>query len=149
MHITPFCLLHTSISSPEQALQLLAHKLPCGFPSPADDYLENMPSLDELLIKHPAATIIGRASGDSMIERGILDGSYVVIDRSIEPKNNATIVASICGELTIKIVDKTNKLLRPANKNHQPIPLPEDLDVLCEGTITYAITPQSGFAFPC
>ena len=149
MKIQPICLLHSKVNNTQEALSLLSNRIACGFPSPTDDYMEDMPSLDELLIKHPAATFIARASGDSMIERGILDGSLLIIDRSMTPENNATIVASIAGELTIKILDLKNKLLRPANPQHKPIPLPEQLDVICEGVVTYCITPQHNISFAC
>lgn len=75
-------------------LHYVSSRLACGFPSPVSDYIEGMPSLDELLVKHPAATFVARAEGESMIERGILDGSLLIIDRSVEPVHNATIVAS-------------------------------------------------------
>lgn len=149
MKVTPFCLLHTKVTSASQALQVLEHKLACGFPSPADDYIEAVINLDALLIKHPAATILGRATGKSMINRGILSNSIVLIDRAIEPEHDATIVASIAGELTIKILDLRNKRLLAANNNHPPILLPDDLDVICEGVVTFALTPQKGIAFSC
>ena len=101
----PLCLLHSPIHYSDDALRILQSRLACGFPSPAQDYLESLPSLNELLIKHPAATFIARASGDSMIERGILDGSLLIIDRSLPALHNSTIVASIAGEMTIKILD--------------------------------------------
>lgn len=127
-----------------RALSYVETLLACGFPSPAQDYAESLPSLDALLIKHPAATFVARAAGESMIERGIMDGSLLIIDRSITPTHNATIVASIAGELTVKILDLHKKLLRPANRAHPPIPLPAELDVVCEGVVTYCITPQGG-----
>ena len=45
-----------------------------GFPSPADDYVEQNLDLNEFLIKHPAATFFVKVSGDSMIGAGIHDG---------------------------------------------------------------------------
>lgn len=149
MIVSPLCLLHTPCRTAEDALRILQSRLSCGFPSPADDYLEGMKSLDELLIKHPGATIIGRATGDSMIERGILDGSYLIIDRSLTAGHDNTIVASIAGEMTVKILDLHNKLLMPANRKHRPLPLPDDLDVICEGVVTFSITPQLKSALPC
>ena len=149
MIVTPIFLLHTKIASASHALQVLENKLACGFPSPADDYLETAINLEELLIKHPAATILGRATGKSMINRGILSNSIVVIDRALEPEHDATIVASIAGELTIKILDLRSKQLRAANDDHPPIQLPDELDVICEGVVTFAITPQKGIAFSC
>ncbi len=149
MKVSPLYLLHSACSTPEHALRLIHTKLACGFPSPAGDYVESMPSLDELLIKHPAATFIARAEGDSMIERGILDGSLLIIDRAMEPSHQSTIVASIAGEMTIKILDLKKRLLCPANTAHKPIPLPDDLDVVCEGVVSYCITPQVNCAFEC
>lgn len=128
-------------------LPYVQSRLACGFPSPASDYIEGMPSLDDLLIKHPAATFVARAEGESMIERGILDGSLLIIDRGIAPTHNATIVASIAGELTVKVLDLRRGLLLPANAAYQPIPLPDSLDVVCEGVVTYCITPQGNIGF--
>jgi len=149
MNVSPICILRPEANTEVDALWVLQCRLSCGFPSPADDYAEALPSLDELLIKHPSATFLGRGQGDSMIERGIINGSLLVIDRAITPEHDSTIVASIGGELTVKILDLKNKLLRPANKRLAPIPLPEDLDVVCEGVVTYCITPQHNFDFTC
>lgn len=145
----PLFILHSHYQTADDVLRLLQSRLACGFPSPANDYLEEMPSLNELLIKHPAATYIARAQGESMIERGILDGSLLIIDRSLTPLHDSTIVASVGGELTIKILDLHKQLLRPANHQQQPLPLPDDLDVICEGVVTFCITPQANCAFSC
>jgi DNA polymerase V len=149
MKVQPICLLHSKITSGSDVLRILSSRLSCGFPSPADDYAESMPSLNELLIKHPSATFLGRGQGDSMIDRGILDGSLLIIDRAVKPQHNSTIVASVAGELTVKILDLKNRLLRPANNLLKPIPLPDDIDVICEGVVTFCITPQQNFAFAC
>ncbi|MBH0094760.1 S24 family peptidase, partial [Pseudoalteromonas sp. SCQQ13] len=49
-----------------------------GFESPAAEYVELGISIDELIIKHPNATFIGIASGQSMQEVGIFDGDLLV-----------------------------------------------------------------------
>jgi len=149
MKVQPICLLHSKVTSASDVLRILSSRLSCGFPSPADDYSESMPSLNDLLIKHPSATFLGRGQGDSMIERGILDGSLLIIDRAVKYEHDCTIVASIAGELTVKILDLRNRLLRPANHRLKPIPLPDDIDVICEGVVTFCITPQKNFAFAC
>ena len=56
--------------------------VPAGFPSPADDFLEFDLSLDKKLIKHPSATFFVRASGTSMINAKIFDGSILLVDRA-------------------------------------------------------------------
>jgi DNA polymerase V len=149
MKITPLCLLHSVLGSPEEVLAILSKRLAGDFYSPENDCHEDTLRLNHLLIKHPAATILARVEGESMIDRGILDGSFLVVDRSITPKNDSTIVASVAGELTVKILDLKRKLLRSANKKYESIPLPKDLDLSCEGVVTFCMTPQKNMAFAC
>ncbi len=63
-----------------------------GFESPAAEYTELGLSLDELLIKHPHATFIGLANGDSMQEAGIFDGDLLIVE---EPKQSSTVISSL------------------------------------------------------
>ncbi len=37
----------------------------CGFPSPAQDYVEKRIDLNELLVQHPSATYFVKAAGDA------------------------------------------------------------------------------------
>lgn len=46
----------------------------------------------------------------------------MIIDRSATLQHDATIVASISGELTIKILGIKNRLLCNANKRHELLP---------------------------
>lgn len=55
-----------------------------GFPSPAQDYMEQAIDLNKELIKHPSSTFYGRVVGDSMKGEGIEDGDILVIDKSLE-----------------------------------------------------------------
>ncbi len=59
-----------------------------GFPSPADDYLDTDLNLHKYLVKHPAATFFIIAKGHSMEKAGISDNDLLVIDKSLEAKNN-------------------------------------------------------------
>jgi SOS-response transcriptional repressors (RecA-mediated autopeptidases) len=70
-------------------------KVSAGFPSPATDYMENKLDLNEHLIKHRAATFIVKASGSSMINAGIYSEDLLIVDRSLTPKNNHIVIASI------------------------------------------------------
>lgn len=66
----------------EKRLQLqFAPSIRAGFPSPAEDYLNESLDFNRDLIKHPEATFYGRVQGDSMIGAGICDGDIAVIDR--------------------------------------------------------------------
>ena len=55
-------------------------KVPAGFPSPAEDYLETPLDLTEYLIENKAATFMMRVDGDSMKDAGILDGDLLMVD---------------------------------------------------------------------
>ena len=55
-----------------------------GFPSPAQDYMEQAIDLNKELIKHPSSTFYGRVVGDSMKDEGIEEGDILVIDKSLE-----------------------------------------------------------------
>lgn len=54
----------------------------CGFPSPADDYLDRPLNFNELLIRNPAATFAVRLAGESMTGAGLFPGDIAVVDRS-------------------------------------------------------------------
>jgi DNA polymerase V len=56
---------------------LFVVRVAAGFPSPADDYIENTLDLNDFLIEHPAATFFVRVTGDSMIGAGINSGDYI------------------------------------------------------------------------
>ena len=66
-----------------RALPFFLSRVPAGFPSPADDYLEGELDLNELLIQHPAATFYVRLAGDSMVNAGLFDGDILVVDRAV------------------------------------------------------------------
>lgn len=53
-------------------LPVFLGRLPAGFPSPADDYIEGKLDLNRHLIKHPAATFFVRVTGDSMLDPGFI-----------------------------------------------------------------------------
>lgn len=62
--------------------------------------------------------------GDSMIDDGILDGDYVVVERNFYPNNGDVVVALLDNEnVTLKRYyrEKTRIRLQPANKKMKPI----------------------------
>ena len=122
-------------------LPLHIHKVGAGFPSPATDYMENKLDLNEYLIKHPAATFIVRASGSSMTSASICSGDLLVVDRSIMPKNNNIVIASIFGDLTVKkLQKKENSLfLLSANSDYPSIQVKEEMECFIWGVVTYII----------
>lgn len=120
------------------SLPLFASKVPAGFPSPADDYIEDTLSLDQLLINHPAATFYLRVSGDSMRDAAIMTNDILVVDRALDPKHGDIVVASIHNELTVKRLYRHNRriALMPENPDYQPIEINEESELLIWGVVT-------------
>ena len=61
-------------------LPLFSHTIRAGFPSPADDYVQDSIDLNAHLIRHKAATFLLRVRGDSMVGAGIHDGDIIAVD---------------------------------------------------------------------
>jgi len=120
----------------------LLSRISAGFPSPADDYIENNLSLSELLIRNHLSTFLMKTSGDSMMDVGINDGDILVVDRSIEPKNRDIVIAILEGNLTVKrLLFKTNGsvVLKSENTAYKDIKIPESVDLEIWGVVTSAI----------
>lgn len=103
------------------ALPLILHSVQAGFPSPADDYIENVLDLNRHLIRqgHEAATFVVRVAGWSMIGAGIHDGDEILVDRAIDPREGHVVVACRNGELTIKrLRTRKGKLVLAAENPH-------------------------------
>lgn len=98
-----------------------------GFPTVAEEDMNDLVSFDEYLINRPEATFVLNVSGDSMIDAGIHDGDLVLIDRIQKVKEGDIVVASVDGEWTMKYYRKMDGevVLVPANKNY-PLIRPEN-----------------------
>ncbi len=126
----------TSVERP-----LFLSKVPAGFPSPADDYIEGTLDLNEHLIKHKAATFFVRVTGDSMLGAGIHDGDLLIVDRSLEAQDKSVVVAVVNGEFTVKRIKKEQARvwLMPENKNYQPMEMLEGSELEIWGVVTSVI----------
>ncbi|EAT3125348.1 translesion error-prone DNA polymerase V autoproteolytic subunit [Salmonella enterica] len=122
--------------APSIPLPLFTERVPCGFPSPAQDYVEDRLNLNTLLIAHPGATL----SGDSMTGAGIGDGDLLVVDRSLSASHGDIVIAAVAGDFTVKEL-RTHPVLQlvPHNSNYSPITFhhPEDLEIF--GVVTFSV----------
>lgn len=73
-----------------------------GFSSVADEHIETYLDLNQLIVKHPAATFFVRVSGNSMQGAGILSGDILVVDRSLTAQPGKIVVACLDGEFMVK-----------------------------------------------
>src|SRR5262249_3385285 len=123
-------------------LPFAAACVPAGFPSPAEDYLENALDISEYLVKRPKATYFMRVIGDSMLGAGIHDGDLLVIDRAETVRDGRVVVARLDDQFTIKrfrLIDG-RPWLYSANEAYEPIQITEDTDFEIWGCVTFAIT---------
>ena len=129
------------VHNKKNSIPIFIDKVSAGFPSPATDYMENKLDLNEHLIQHPAATFIVKASGFSMIDAGIHSGDLLIIDRSISPKNNNIVIASIFGDLTVKkLKKKKNTLFLVSASDYYPsIEVKEEMECFIWGIVTFII----------
>src|SRR5690606_35870975 len=104
MNIT---LLGNAIEGPVTAawrVPLYTERVPAGFPSPAQDYIEQTLDLNELCISHPAATFFVRVEGESMTGAGIFPNDILVVDRSLTARHGDIVIASLEREMTVKLL---------------------------------------------
>ena len=102
-----------------------------GFPTVADEDMNDLVSFDEYLINRPEATFVLNVSGDSMIEAGIHDGDLVLIDRVQKVDDGDIVVANVDGEWTMKYYRKNGGevALVPANKKDNVIKPKNSLEI--------------------
>ena len=122
-------------------LPLFSSRIPAGFPSPADDHLEDSLDLNEHLVQHPAATFFVRVQGDSMTGAGIHHGDLLVVDRALEAKSGSIVVAVINGELTVKRlrVEGTRVWLMPENPRYPALEIRDGMELTIWGVVAHAV----------
>ena len=102
-HSPPFSVDHPiAIASTPLWLDACSWQIPAGFPSPAADHTQDKIDLNQLLIRNKSATYMFRVKGDSMTGIGIYAGDTLLVDRSITPKHNHIVVATLNDEFTVK-----------------------------------------------
>jgi DNA polymerase V len=69
-----------------------------GFASPAQGYEAKAIDMNELLIRNPPATFLMRSVSRDMVDYGIFDGTLLVVDRSVKPKNGSLVIIAQEGE---------------------------------------------------
>ena len=122
-------------------VKLYLNSVCAGFPSPATDYLEGEIDLNRYLIKNPPATFIVKSQGNCMLQAGIHSGDLLIVDKSIKPKNNSIVIASIDGDLTVKRIKVSGKrsLLTSGNKDYVNVKINNESDIFIWGIVTKVI----------
>lgn len=131
--LPPTTLLGPARAEPRRLrLPLIGARVRLGFPSPADDFLDDSLDLNELLVRNPAATFFYRAHGDSMTGAGICSGDVLIVDRSVTVQNGDKVLAGWGGEAPVcKILQGLPEriLLYSANPDFPVLVPPPDVEV--------------------
>lgn len=111
--------------------RLLTVSTPAGFPSPAQDDMEEPIDLAAWLIDHPAASYVMRVSGHSMADAGISDGDLVVVSRAVQARPGDIVVALVDGDRTMKRLRRSGDRLWlvPEADGYQRIPVTETTEI--------------------
>lgn len=122
-------------------LPLFSDTVPAGFPSPADDYIENNLDLNKYLIQHPSSTFYIKVNGDSMIEANIYCGDILIIDRSIKIQNNDIALVILNGSFTVKRLRIMGEiiLLVPENEKYKTVEVSKEMDFEVWGKVVWSI----------
>jgi len=107
---------------------------PAGFASPATEILGDAITIDDYLVERPSSTVLVGVQGDSMINAGIHDGDFLIVERNTNPGLGKIVVAIVDGDFTIKYLrsGKDGLYLEPANEAYPDIYPEESLDIYGE-----------------
>ena len=122
-------------------LPFINHGVSAGFPSPAMDFMESSIDLNKELVENPIATFYVQVEGNSMIDAGIHDKDLLVVDRSLEPRNNKIAICLLDGEFTVKRIkiEKDIVWLIAENEDYQPIKVTPENDFMIWGIVINSI----------
>jgi DNA polymerase V len=123
------------------ALPFYSSLISAGFPSPADDHLQNKLDLNAPLVKHPAATFFVRVQGESMCDANVHEGDILVVDKAEPVTHNKIVVAILNGEYVCKRLYKRGGVLRlmPENPAFKPIEITDGMDFEIWGVVTHIL----------
>ena len=124
-----------------QELALFASRPAAGFPAPADDLVERVLDINDLVVKNPASTFFVRVEGDSMEGAGIFSNDVLVVDRSVEAKSGQIVVAAVFGEMVVKRLQKVGEKFELHSENfaYEPITLTGEEDCHLWGVVVGSV----------
>ncbi|MBO6212303.1 S24 family peptidase [Algoriella sp.] len=111
-----------------------------GFPSPAEDFIDDKISLDERYLTHPESTFLIVVGGDSM-HPYYQKNDVLIIRTDLTPLHNDDIIVSVNKtDYTLKRFDKLNNKLVALNpKYNDCVQIKEDDDVLILGVVAVLV----------
>jgi len=125
----------------ELSIPIFTSRVQAGFPSPADDHLEDALDLNTHLIHHKEATFFVKAQGDSMLGAGIQQGDILIVDKSLSAKSGKIVIAVVDGEFTVNRLHKYkgNITLKAENPDFEDIKIGGTDELIIWGVVTSVI----------
>ncbi|MFW2775883.1 LexA family protein, partial [Acinetobacter baumannii] len=123
-------------------IPLATERVAAGFPSPAQDDIEQALDLNEYLIRNENATFIVKANSLSMLDAGIDIDDPLIVDRSIPAKSGDIVIALIDNDFTVKrlMIDTQFQppkvWLKAENPDYQNIYIEEGQELVIWGVVT-------------
>lgn len=106
-----------------------------GFPSPAEDFIENRLSLDERYITNPNNTYLIRVRGNSMFPT-LQVGDILIVKSDLDLEDNKIAIVSVNNtDYTVKRFDKKAQTFVADNPEYTNIQIREEDTVLCLGVV--------------
>jgi len=124
-------------------IPLATERVAAGFPSPAQDDIEQALDLNEYLIRNENATFIVKANSLSMLDVGIDINDPLIVDRSIPAKSGDIVIALIDNDFTVKrlMIDTQFQppkvWLKAENPDYQNIYIEDGQELVIWGVVTY------------
>jgi len=118
-------------------IPLFSSTVAAGYPSPAEDHVEDTLDLNEYMVQRPDHTFMLRVEGESMKNAGIMPGDILVVDRSLKATHKKIVIAAIDGELTVKRLYHRGGLVKllPENPAYPEIELDSETDLVIWGVV--------------
>ena len=110
----------------------------CGLPAPVGNETNDVTMLPKDFVKSMDAFVI-RAKGDSMIGANIIDGDFVLVDKTAQVYDSDIVVVLIDGECVLKCYctdDDGQTWLAPRNEAYDAIPVREGQNLFIFGVVT-------------
>ncbi|MPR37178.1 LexA family protein [Salmonirosea aquatica] len=108
-----------------------------GFASPADDYIETTLDLNEYHNIKKHACFLVEAVGDSMIDAGITEDDLLIVDTSLDYRENDIVICCLNGSYKAKMIQRRKGILCLISRNplFDPIEIQEHDDLRVFGVV--------------
>lgn len=128
------------VKSSHIEIPIALERVSAGFPSPAQDYVEDKLDLNDFLIGNELATFIVEVNSLSMFNAGIDIGDKLIVDRSLEALDGDIVIALIENDFTVKrlILDPL-VYLKAENPDYPDIHFKDGQELVIWGVVTNII----------